>query len=103
MTSVNVRIDKELFDAAAIEGRTKHRSAAQQINFWAKVGRNALANPDLPIDYVAQLLIAKDLPDEHFEFRAEKQQKIKLLRQAGNDPEFLARCAEVQEDFKHID
>ena len=33
----------------------------------------------------------------------EKQQKIKLLRKAGNDPEFLARCAEVQEDFKHID
>lgn len=68
MTSVSVRVDKDLFDAAAAEGKAEFRSAAQQINFWAKVGRNALANPDLPIDFVAQLLIAKELPDEPFEF-----------------------------------
>lgn len=68
MSSVSVRIDKDLFDAATAEGKAEYRSAAQQINFWAKVGRNALANPDLPIDFVAQLLIAKDLPDEPFEF-----------------------------------
>lgn len=68
MSSVSVRIDKDLFDAAAAEGKAEYRSAAQQINFWAKVGRNALANPDLPIDFVVQLLIAKDLPDEPFEF-----------------------------------
>lgn len=68
MTSVSVRIDKNLFDAAAVEGKAEYRSAAQQINFWANVGRNALANPDLPIDFVAQLLIAKELPDEPFNF-----------------------------------
>ncbi len=68
MTSVSVRIDKNLFDAAAVEGKAEYRSAAQQINFWANVGRNALANPDLPIDFVAQLLIAKELPDEPFTF-----------------------------------
>ncbi len=68
MTSVSVRIDKNLFDAAAVEGKAEYRSAAQQINFWANVGRNALANPDLPIDFVAQLLIAKELADEPFTF-----------------------------------
>ena len=68
MTSVSVRIDKNLFDAAAVERKAEYRSAVQQINFWANVGRNALANPDLPIDFVAQLLIAKELPDEPFTF-----------------------------------
>lgn len=68
MTSVSVRIDKNLFDAAAVEGKAEYRSAAQQINFWANVGRNALANPDLPIDFVAQLLIAKELANEPFTF-----------------------------------
>ena len=58
MSSVSVRIDKNLFDAAAIEGKAEYRSAAQQINFWANVGRNALANPDLPIDFIAELLVA---------------------------------------------
>lgn len=33
MTSVSVRIDKNLFDAAAVEGKAEYRSAVQQINF----------------------------------------------------------------------
>lgn len=72
MSSVSVRIDKNLFDAAAIEGKAEYRSAAQQINFWANVGRNALANPDLPIEFIAELLIAKELPSEPFTFEGEQ-------------------------------
>lgn len=71
--SVSVRVDEDLFEAATIEGKAQFRSGAQQINFWAKVGKNALANPDLPVDYVAQLLIAKDMPDEPFEFEGEPE------------------------------
>lgn len=71
--SVSVRVDEDLFEAATIEGKAQFRSGAQQINFWAKVGKNALANPDLPVDYVAQLLIAKDMPDEPFEFKGEPE------------------------------
>ena len=55
MSTVSIRIDKELFDAAAQDGKAEFRSAPQQINFWAKVGRNALANPDLPVDVVRDL------------------------------------------------
>lgn len=71
--SISVRIDKDLFESATREGKAQFRSGAQQINFWAKVGKNALANPDLPVDYVAQLLIAKDMPDEPFEFESEPE------------------------------
>ena len=68
MTTISVRMDKALFDAAAVEGKAEFRSAAQQINFWAKVGRNALANPDLPIEFVKEILIAKEQPREPFAF-----------------------------------
>lgn len=68
MNSVNVKIDKDLFEAAVLEGKSQHRTAEQQINFWVKVGRTALANPDLPANLVAQLLISKELPDEQFNF-----------------------------------
>lgn len=68
MSTVSVRIDKELFDAASSEGKAEYRTAPQQINFWAKVGRNALANPDLPVDVVRDLLIAKEQPSEPFVF-----------------------------------
>jgi hypothetical protein len=30
-----------------------------QIEFWAMIGRAALDNPDLPIDFVRDLLIAR--------------------------------------------
>lgn len=72
MSSVSVRLDKELFDAASVEGRAEYRSAAQQINFWAKVGRNALANPDLPVEFVRDILLAKELPMEEFSLELEK-------------------------------
>lgn len=68
MSDFNVQIDKELFDAAEIEAKANFRSTENQINFWAKVGRNALANPDLPVDFIAQVLIAKNQQTEPFVF-----------------------------------
>ena len=68
MTNFNVQIDEELFNAAEIEGKANFRSAENQINFWAKVGRNALANPDLPVDFIAKILIAKNQETEPFKF-----------------------------------
>lgn len=71
MASVSVRVDAELFNDAVAEGKAEYRSAAQQINFWAKVGRNALANPDLPIDFIRDVLIAKEQPTEAFSLESE--------------------------------
>lgn len=66
--STNIRIDSQLYNDAKIEGKANFRSAPQQINFWAMVGRNALANPDLPVDFIAELLIAKESATEPFDF-----------------------------------
>ena len=68
MNGVNVLVEKDLFDSAAAEGKANFRSAAQQLNLWAKVGKNALANPDLPISFIYDTLIAKEQPKEIFEF-----------------------------------
>ena len=66
MSTLSVRIDSTLFQEAAAEGKAEFRSAAQQINFWAKVGKNALANPDLPVDFIRDTLIAMEQPTEPF-------------------------------------
>ena len=66
MSTVSVRIDSTLFQEAAAEGKAEFRSAAQQINFWAKVGKNALANPDLPVDFIRDTLIAMEQSTEPF-------------------------------------
>ena len=53
-----VRIDEELYAQAKSEAVAEHRTIAGQIEFWAKVGRTALDNPDLPVSFIAASLIS---------------------------------------------
>ena len=53
-----VRIDAGLYRSAKAQANAEHRTIAGQIQYWAKVGRAALDNPDLPIDFIKDLLIA---------------------------------------------
>lgn len=54
-----VRIDDVLYDQARAQAQAERRTIAGQIEFWAMVGRTALDNPDLHIDFVRDLLIAR--------------------------------------------
>ena len=58
--SVSIRIDGDLYVAAKQSARGECRSIPGQIEFWAKVGRAALDNPDLPVDLVKDILIGKN-------------------------------------------
>ena len=57
-----VRIDDELYKQAKSEAAAEHRTIAGQIEFWAKVGRAALDNPDLPVSFIAESLISMAEP-----------------------------------------
>jgi len=54
-----VRIEDELYESAKTQARAECRTIAGQIEFWAKVGKAALDNPDLPVEFVRDLLIAR--------------------------------------------
>lgn len=54
-----VRIDDELYEQAKNASKGECRTIAGQLEFWAKVGRAALDNPDLPTDFIRELLIAR--------------------------------------------
>ena len=54
-----VRIDSDLYDQAKAHAHAERRTIAGQIEFCALIGKAALDNPDLPIDFVRDLLIAK--------------------------------------------
>ena len=60
MSSVSIRIDEDLYLAARRSAKGECRSIPGQIEFWAKVGRAALDNPDLPIEFVRDILISKN-------------------------------------------
>ncbi|CAM8628124.1 ParD-like antitoxin of type II bacterial toxin-antitoxin system [Oxalobacteraceae bacterium] len=54
-----VRIDHYLYKQAKVHAQAERRTIAGQVEFWAMIGKNALDNPDLPIDFVRDLLVAK--------------------------------------------
>jgi len=54
--STSIRINQALYEQAKQDASVEHRSIAGQIEFWARVGRAALDNPDLPVDFVAESL-----------------------------------------------
>jgi len=54
--STSIRITQALYEQAKQDAAGEHRSIAGQIEFWARVGRAALDNPDLPVSFVAESL-----------------------------------------------
>jgi hypothetical protein len=64
MATVSVRIDEELVQEARIAAQVEMRTVQGQIEFWAKVGRAALDNPELPVTFVAGVLLAMAEPRE---------------------------------------
>ena len=62
--TTSIRIDQSLYDQAKVDATIEHRTIAGQIEFWAKVGRAALDNPDLPASFVAEALASMSEPRE---------------------------------------
>jgi hypothetical protein len=59
-----VRIDDDLYELAKLEAKAEHRTIAGQIEFWAKVGRAAIDNPDLPVSFIVESLASLSEPRE---------------------------------------
>ena len=62
--STSIRINQDLYEQAKQDAAAEHRTIAGQIEFWARVGRAALDNPDLPVSFVAESLAALAEPRE---------------------------------------
>lgn len=62
--SQSVRLDESLVAEARLAAKAEFRTVQGQIEFWAKVGRAALDNPDLPADFIAQSMISLSEPRE---------------------------------------
>ena len=56
---VPIRIDELIYNEAKKVARSEFRSIPQQIEFWANLGKCALDNPDLPIEFIKDMLMSK--------------------------------------------
>jgi hypothetical protein len=69
--SVSIRVDEMIYNEARKVAAAECRSIAHQIEFWAKIGKCALDNPELPTEFVKELWISKNQDHslaEPFEF-----------------------------------
>ncbi len=53
-----VRIEDDLCRQAKAASQRECRTIAGQLEFWARVGKAAFDNPDLPVAFVSELLLA---------------------------------------------
>lgn len=61
-TSTSIRIDQNLYEQARSQALAEHRTIAGQVEYWAKIGRAALDNPDLPVSFIAESLASMAEP-----------------------------------------
>ena len=71
--STTIRIDDELYNEARKSAEAESRTVPLQVAYWARIGKAALDNPDLPGELIRDILAAKKQNEfEPFEFRSEK-------------------------------
>ena len=59
MATASIRLDRDLVEKASIMARALNRTTPKQIEHWAKIGELMEDNPDLPYEFVKQVIIAK--------------------------------------------
>lgn len=59
-----VKISSELIGEAKKFSRIDHRSVSAQIEHWARLGKYAEENPDLPYSLIKDILIGLDELDQ---------------------------------------
>lgn len=63
-----VKLSEELIAEARAYGKVYSRSTPKQIEYWFKIGKIAEENPDLPYNFIKQILLAKEEKTSPFVF-----------------------------------
>lgn len=56
-----VKLSEDFVDRVTKEAKAEHRSVPKQIEFYYVLAAASLENPDLPVSWVKDLLISKEL------------------------------------------
>jgi|SaaInlStandDraft_1057018.scaffolds.fasta_scaffold103004_2 hypothetical protein len=54
-----VRIREDLYEDAKIRASAEHRSTAEQVSYWATLGKACEDNQDLPFRFIKDIIISK--------------------------------------------
>ncbi|WP_042959197.1 ParD-like family protein [Erwinia tasmaniensis] len=57
--AISIRLDDDFVENVRIHADAESRSVPRQIEHWAKIGRIAEENPDLPYSFIRETLLAQ--------------------------------------------
>lgn len=73
-----VKLSDELVNEAKRYAKMESRSVPKQIEYWARIGRTARDNPDLPVPFIMDILEAMEDPvTTPFVFSAKRKTRKK--------------------------
>lgn len=52
-----IQLSDEIVKDAKVSGKASGRSAPSQIEYWAKIGKIAIENPDLPYSCIQEIML----------------------------------------------
>lgn len=58
--STVIRISSDLAQEAKTRSSVEKRSLTSQVEYWARIGRIAEDNPELPFSFIKEILIAQE-------------------------------------------
>ena len=60
MNTIDIRLPIKLVQEAEHYAEVNLRTTPKQIEYWARLGRCAEDNPDLPLEFIKECLLAKE-------------------------------------------
>ena len=77
--ATSIRLDDDFVSDVKVYADAASRSIPKQIEHWAKIGRMAEDNPDLPFSFINEILIAQAEVDNNKVSRYERRTRRKSV------------------------
>ncbi|MBL5900111.1 ParD-like family protein [Lelliottia amnigena] len=77
--ATSIRLDDDFVSDVKVYADAASRSIPKQIEHWAKIGRMAEDNPDLPYSFINEILIAQAEVDNNKVSRYERRTRRKSV------------------------
>ncbi len=58
--AIALKLSDDLVDSAKVFAAAEHRSVPKQIEYWARIGKAVLENPELPLRVVQDILLSRE-------------------------------------------
>jgi len=58
--AIAIKLSDELVNDAKLYAKAEHRTPPKQIEHWARLGKIAEENPDLPLEFIRELMLSRE-------------------------------------------